>query len=126
MKHNHIRAGSIVEVNDEGQQMYPEHVGKVGELEGYNSPTEARVAFADSVVEVGAVYLRAITDRNMMTPGERNREIVERRKVVRAAFDAVRHDPSKKDVKASLLDALAGRTEITDALVASCVAIARR
>lgn len=117
MKRNIFRAGSIVTLNDAGHQMYPEHAGKDGVLEGYNSPTEARVSFPDRTVEIGAVYLRALTDRNMMPPGERNRQIVERRKIVRAAFDVVRHDPTRASDKASFLEALAGRKPITDELI---------
>lgn len=48
---------------------------------------------------------------------ERQREIVENRKVIRAAFDIVRYDPAERAVRQNFLAALARGAEITETLL---------
>lgn len=72
----------------------------------------------DEVVEILAGYRPARQHREPRPVSvTRRMAIVADRKTIRSAFDIVRRDPSEQNLRKRLVDALAGRAQITDTLL---------
>lgn len=122
-----IRAGTIVKLNAEGRKEYPEFEFKTGELEGFNQPHIARVKFTGLAP---VVMHDTFLEPTVSQPPKKERwrrsaadlprhTIVENRKIVRLAFDLVRHDPAEKATAMTFSGVLGGRIEMTDSILES-------
>lgn len=122
-----LRAGTAVRMNEDGRATFPTQANKIGELEGYERVGLARVRFEGNVqaTVLDASYLEAATAPVPRRTGEsanakRQRIIVENRKIVRAAFDLIRRDPTEKATVDMFARALGGvRGTITDTILDS-------
>lgn len=124
-----IRAGTVVRLTAEGAKTFPAQAGMSGELIGYNSPTQARVLFhgTGTPIVLHRDYLEpAVKDqRRRSAVTQRNEEILARRKLIRAAFDIVRHDPKEKTTSSMLARALGGSLPVTETILETARIIIR-
>lgn len=61
---------------------------------------------------------RASSPRKLGAAGAKNASIVDGRKIMRRAFDLIRHDPSQIILKGKIVEAMGGRAPVTDNLLA--------
>jgi len=124
-----LRADTRVKLSKEGLRSFPEQPTN-GLLQGYNAPGLARVLFDglatpieldDSFIEPEVTLpsrRRASRSEVMARHKARQQEIVERRKLVRQAFDLIRYDPAEKATVNTLARALGGvRGSITPSIM---------
>lgn len=125
-----FRAGQRVTMNAGGLSQFPQYAGIGGDLEGYDTVGLARVRFdgarraiqlSDTFLETESVKSRGLSAR--AANAQRYAGLVARRKVLHAALMRVRKAPAQERLARMLVAALAGRTPITDDLLADARAV---
>ncbi len=125
-----IRAGKRVCLNSGGESQFPNLIGKTGLLKGYNAPFMARVLFEGYSVAIllHCSFLREVLDGTQKPESpstKRRREALERRRLIRAAFDVIRHDPGEKETVRMLAGALGGSVPVTSTIFETASEIVR-
>jgi hypothetical protein len=112
-----LRAGTRVRLTSEGAELFPADKELCGELLGYNDPTTARVLFEgrDTPIEVPGSFLEPA--EHAVSQRQKNLAIRKNRKLLRAAYDLIRHNPAEQALRSNLAHALGGSAPVTPTLL---------